>query len=224
MKKAIDNLNKVNEYRAIENKGLKDLKVNSYLMAVSQAQLCYSKDVIGHAGSYNVGENVAWGYPNPFDGWYDEEKAEYKKGERDVFKVGHYLNIIDNTYNTTGYAYTPRGKEYPNVYGQVFSRAEEGYTVEEYQKFFNNYYNEVVKNKTTSEKKYKELLNKKSHPENYVAKTTKTKLTNAKKKTAKVQAKLNQINKKYKKEKAIVNKTKKAYNMLLKKLKKLQRK
>lgn len=224
MKKAIDELNKVNEYRAKENKGLKDLKVNSYLMAVSQAQLCYSKDVIGHSQSYNVGENVAWWYKNPFDGWYDEEKAEYKKGETDPFKIGHYLNIIDDTYNTTGYSYTPKGKDYPNVYGQVFSRAEDGYTVKEYQKLFNNYYNPVVKDKTTSEKKYKDLLNRKSHPEKYISKTTNTKLANAKKKTAKAQSKLNQINKKYKKEKATVNKTQKTYNTLVKKLKKMQRK
>lgn len=49
-------------------------------------------------------ENLAFGYADPYDGWYDKEKALYDAGERENGKVGHYLNIKNDNYNITGFA------------------------------------------------------------------------------------------------------------------------
>lgn len=164
MKKAVDELNKVNEYRqkenATESKSLSDLKVTSSLMAISQYQLNYSKAAgRSHSQAFNVGENLAWGYSNPFSGWYDKEKADYDAGERDNSKVGHYLNIVSNSYGTMGYSYVAGSTvQYGSAYGQTFSgNATRSYTgnavsVAEYQAKFNLYY-EAVKKEIADAKK-----------------------------------------------------------------------
>lgn len=155
MKKAVDELNKVNEYRQKENNtngtSLSDLQVTSSLMAISQYQLNYSKaDGRSHSQAFNVGENLAWGYSNPFTGWYDAEKADYDAGERDQTKVGHYLNIVNNSYGTMGYSYVAGDDvQHGSAYGQTFDfAASRSYTanavsVSEYQAKFNLYYTNV---------------------------------------------------------------------------------
>ena len=71
------------------------------------------------------GENLAWGHSDPFDGWYTEEKAKFDQyvasgkypGLKDMSldevyeeypelspEIGHYLNIIDDSYTVTGFA------------------------------------------------------------------------------------------------------------------------
>ncbi len=152
MKKAVDELNDVNTYRKKENTtegtNLVDLKVTSSLMAISQYQLNYSKGVAGHSQAFNVSENIAWGYSNPFDGWYDDEKAEFKKGN--VSAAGHYLNIVNKSYTTMGYSYVAgSGVQYGSAYGQTFdysltrSFTGNAVSVTEYKAKFNTYYNAV---------------------------------------------------------------------------------
>lgn len=153
MKKAVDELNEVNRYRqnenATESTSLVDLQVTSSLMAISQYQLNYSKgEGRSHSQAFNVGENLAWGYTNPFTGWYDEEKVEYKNGN--VGAAGHYLNIVNDGYRTMGYSYVSgSGVQYGSAYGQTFdfspTRAYTGnaVSVSQYQAKFNTYYNQV---------------------------------------------------------------------------------
>lgn len=167
MKKAVDELNSVNQYRqahnASEGTTLDDLYVKSSLMAISQYQLNYSKSVIAHSQAFNVGENLAWGYVNPFDGWYDDEMALYKtylqththdqivNDSQMASEVGHYLNIVDDGYVAMGYSYVKGGAvQHGSAYGQTFdnnlTRASgNAFTVAEYQAKFNAYYNEVKK-------------------------------------------------------------------------------
>lgn len=67
---------KCNELRKAN--GLDELKVNDYLMAVSQYSANASAYTMEHIRQFGVGENLAWGWTEhfggPFAGWYDEEK------------------------------------------------------------------------------------------------------------------------------------------------------
>lgn len=158
MKKAVDELNMVNEYRQRENATngttLADLQVTSTLMAISQYQLNYSKAVIGHSQAFNVGENLSWGYTNPFTGWYDEEKALYDSGNHDFQTVGHYLNVVNSSYTVMGYSYVSGSDvQYGHAYGQTFGSISSGFSrnavaatsVADYQTKFNTYYQAVTK-------------------------------------------------------------------------------
>ncbi len=151
MKKAIDELDQVNVYRQNENTTegthLIDLKVSSSAMAISQYQLNYSKDHTGHSQAFNIGENLAWGYSNPFIGWYDEEKEIFKNGGSGV--TGHYLNIVNENYTVMGYSYISGSRAlYNHTYGQTFTFDGSKYgtnavSVAAYKGKFNTYYNAV---------------------------------------------------------------------------------
>lgn len=88
MKQALAFMKECNDLRA--NHGLAPLKVTDYLMAVSQSNTNWSDNNLAHSGQFDVGENLAWGYADPFAGWYTKEKKLYDEGERDFSKVGHY--------------------------------------------------------------------------------------------------------------------------------------
>lgn len=152
MKIAIDNLNMVNEYRKKENSSegttLSDLKVSSSLMAIAQRNLNIYPHKSGHCQAYAVGENLAQGYINPFEGWYDEEKVDYKAQTPDAI-TGHYENIVDPGYLTMGYAYLTTNDLYHTAWGQVFVSDYSTYnqgsvSVFEYQQSFNTYYNSLM--------------------------------------------------------------------------------
>ena len=139
---------------------LEPLRVDDYLMAVAQIQLDWSStdtSHIGHAayhGSpYNVGENLSWGYADPYVGWYDEERAVWEDAVRtdttsqvNYGDVGHYFNLISYDANgITGAAHTSRGP-YRTSDGQVFdTQAVPGasMSVDEYAERFTRYYNAV---------------------------------------------------------------------------------
>lgn len=161
MKYAVDRLNMVNEYRKKNHPNLNTLKVSSSMMAIAQWQTNASRDYIGHSQAYNVGENLAWGYSNPFTGWYDDERKEYLNGNHNFHEVGHYLNIIDADYDVMGYAYTDGCMEYGTAWGQTFigdwSKYASGSTsVSNYQNKFNSYYNKVKGNLEKAKKALEE--------------------------------------------------------------------
>ena len=79
-KKAISMVKTGNALRVSDNnfKGLNPLKVNAEMFAISQVQVNkMAKKKYGHTQLYNVGENIAVGYDDPYVGWYTEEKAVY---------------------------------------------------------------------------------------------------------------------------------------------------
>lgn len=120
--RSIKLIERCNELRRAE--GLPELKINTALMVTSVVSNAVSMFEIAHTftakGLWNshadgtstpIGaENLAWGYDSdqdPFDGWYNDEKALYDQGIRDFSRVGHYKNIINNRYNITGFSTAP---------------------------------------------------------------------------------------------------------------------
>ena len=79
-KKAISMVKTGNTLRTTDDnfKGLNPLKVSAEMFAISQVQVNQmAKTEYGHTELYNVGENIAVGYDDPYVGWYTEEKAVY---------------------------------------------------------------------------------------------------------------------------------------------------
>lgn len=136
LERSLDFVEICNQLRS-QGHGLSELVIDPYLMAVAQIDVNYSANNIGHAGVYNVGENLAWGYSNPFTGWYYEEKAIYESNPSAPFsEVGHYLNIINGSYGATGTAYSLGSRVYRSCSGQTFywSASYDGaYTVDEFR-------------------------------------------------------------------------------------------
>ena len=99
---------------------LEALKVDPELMAIAEVQLNWSRDNDEHSSAYSVGENLAWGYDDPFDGWYFTEKQLYEEGYGFDW-TGHYINIATAGYNITGFAVAePTDGEYMTSHGQTF--------------------------------------------------------------------------------------------------------
>lgn len=146
--------------------GLKSVKVTDRMMARAQANADYSDVNIRHSEQFNVGENLAWnGGSNPYEQWYDEEKAEFEKlvakkypslvgtdpwkayqKHKDLWTsdTGHYLNDINPSYTVTGFAVCTRRSNNDWVtYSQVFLYAADSgdktYTVSAYGKRLNQY-------------------------------------------------------------------------------------
>ena len=102
-KKAIAMVKMGNTLRTTDDnfKGLNPLKVNAEMFAISQVQVNQmAKTEYGHTRLYNVSENIAVGYDDPYVGWYTEEKAVYdylqKKGW-DINDIrdsqGNYIDV-----------------------------------------------------------------------------------------------------------------------------------
>ena len=143
MRQALYGILECNELRKAH--GLQELKISNSLMAIAEYDTNASAYAMDHIGVFNVGENLAWGpsFWDPFDGWYTQEKADFDQGN--YANVGHYLNIIDDSYTITGFAVNQKSA-YGNTYGQVFSGMEhEGdcFSVDDYCGFFMLYYNAV---------------------------------------------------------------------------------
>lgn len=102
-KKAIAMVKTGNALRTTDDnfKGLNPLKVSAEMFAISQVQVNQmAKTEYGHTRLYNVSENIAVGYDDPYVGWYTEEKAVYdylqKKGW-DINDIrdsqGNYIDV-----------------------------------------------------------------------------------------------------------------------------------
>ena len=173
MKISFDFIRKCNELRIAEkndprtNNPLSTLKVTDYLMAAAQANANYSLTNTNHSEQFEIGENIAWGYNNPFPAWYDDEKEAYLSGNPDFEKIGHYINIVNSEYFTTGFA-VAKGGSYSIEQVQTFLwENENSMTVDEYETRFMEYYNQVTeeynKIKPSLEKATTELETAKSN-------------------------------------------------------------
>ena len=112
MKKGIELVMRCNEYRLAGDENYSPrsaLKISDYMMAVSQVQNNTGAYIITHSYMYPVGENLAWGYVDPFDGWYDEELVNYEKGSG---QTGHYRNMMKSSYIVSGGAVSQNGVKY----------------------------------------------------------------------------------------------------------------
>ena len=168
MKASLKYIRECNDLRAKE--GLPPLKVSDVLMAMSQADVDWSDDNYNHAKQYVIGENLAWGYDDPFDGWYTDEKASYDKQKAEGVEhpqgTGHYTNIVNSYCDATGFAlsgsYSDDAYENDVTHGQVFSHCSgddniviagsQGnivsvgtlYTIDDYEAAFDAYYDGLM--------------------------------------------------------------------------------
>lgn len=131
-----------NELRAAN--GLGQLKISPVLLAMAAADANFSDTEIDHAMQFPVAENVAWNYgSDPFKQWYDEEKADYERtGDRS--EAGHYFNIINPNYTTTGFAVcykgtTNRWRTYAQVFSSATKYAANAMTVDEFEEAVNGF-------------------------------------------------------------------------------------
>ncbi len=120
--------------------GLKPLRVTYELVAMAMSDANWSSSNIAHAQQFNVGENLAWYREKPFTGWYDQEKALYDADPvKNKAAAGHYLNIIRETYECTGFAIaTYANNEYRQpCFDQTFlweTNDSKSMTVDEYER------------------------------------------------------------------------------------------
>lgn len=101
-KKAIAMVKTGNALRTTDDnfKGLNSLKVSAEMFAISQVQVNQmAKTEYGHTRLYNVSENIAVGYDDPYVGWYTEEKAVYDYLQKKGWDINdirdHQGNYID---------------------------------------------------------------------------------------------------------------------------------
>lgn len=160
------------------NTDLKPLIISDSLMAIAEIQANASDFNTRHSMMFYVGENLSWGFKDPYYGWYYAEKLVYdycaannvsvseaakvllEEGKLppylSVNSVGHYLNLIREGTDCTGFATVKKGgNRYGVTHGQVFSYStddEKYYTVAEYEKLFNQYYDDVYKELADSKK------------------------------------------------------------------------
>ena len=169
MKVALEYIIEGNDLRASDehNTGINKnpLKVTDELMAYAQVNANASREVEYHWFYLKneselklawYGENLSLGYPDPYDGWYTEEKVIYEKGETEG--TGHYLNLVnpDNKssrqYTCTGFG-CAKGGRYRRSDVQTFAKISlasgfssgKQYTVEQYNADFTAYYDAVTK-------------------------------------------------------------------------------
>lgn len=146
MQATIKFLKECNELRSNADnadKNLPELKVTLINTAYAMWDVNWNYEHVEHARVFNVGENVSWGYSDPFDGWYHEEKALYDK-DNNTDKAGHYHNILRD-WDRTGYAINSHGPG-GGAHSQVFSWSSWGenagakaYTVDEYEKLLGDW-------------------------------------------------------------------------------------
>ena len=128
-----------NDLRKKEGKG--ELMVSRRLMAIAESNANASARTEDHTKQFDVGENLAWGMNNPFDFWYDQEKANFENGSGET---GHYKNIIKDEYKTTGFAFNQLSGEYTKCYSQVFDFEDDrAMTIDELENDFNAWLKEI---------------------------------------------------------------------------------
>ncbi len=159
-----------NDLRAADGNGeTHALLISDELMAVAQIQTTNSARIMAHSRMYGVTENLAWGYSDPFDVWYSEEKARYFQGVRG-WDVSHFLNMINpgGMYSrriATGFAVVTRGTIYGATHGQTFGTAvnypdAKLYTYDEYLEDFLEYRDGLYDRLEEAKKTYEDCLSK----------------------------------------------------------------
>ena len=158
--RAAELIEKCNNLRASE--GLEALKISPKLMIASIVSNAVSEQTTSHTlatacredtvGKYGLtGENLAWGYSDPFDGWYTEEKAVYEvNGNTFAEGTGHYANIISAEYTATGLACpTANMKSCAQAFGTA---GDDAMTVSEFKEALEKYFSENAAKDSSSEK------------------------------------------------------------------------
>jgi hypothetical protein len=211
MRKAINLLKKQNQLRASEGKA--PYKVSLLGLANAQAEANFAAQTYNHPVFYTEqqfshygytpkyqgtiggsGENLAWYYNDPFDGWYTQEKktaelyAKKKRGEtltkeeKDYIdadgETGHYYNVVSNRYDVSSLGFKSKGAISIATYDEAADLQNKKYyfhddhkimTVEELESSFNDIYGDALKayDEITSIDKKIDELNEKKKDLNY---------------------------------------------------------
>ncbi len=134
--------------------------------------------LLGSDGSIYVvesGENLAWSYKDPFDGWYHTEKKWYDEGYRESNsdkELGHYYYIMskcdendcvgfgvfpDDNYNLNGWGCSAmRMSTYNDSDVDDSNEGEPVYTADEWLKQVNAYEKELKDKVNRAKKEWEE--------------------------------------------------------------------
>ena len=118
-----------------DNEDKAALRVTDRLMAIAESNLNWTDEHLESSGQFDVDENYAAGYENPYYVWYDQEMES--EGE-------HYKRVLNSSYALTGFAFctAKRSGQYDFSHCQVFTGKtdEESFTVDEYEERFMAFY------------------------------------------------------------------------------------
>lgn len=116
-------------------------------------------DKINFPNATNWSENIAWGYSDPYDGWYVKEKKIYDNKEEGV--TGHYTSIMGDfgTAPMTGIGISYGSTDYRVAYCQRFANRAVGktYTAQEWRNAVNRFASDA-KSKLDQAKATKEKI------------------------------------------------------------------
>ena len=139
-------------------------KVSLADVAVAMMDADYSTHVVDHARHYNTSENLAWNCADDPNGiWMGEESiwnkavkknpslAQYKndgyglyQADSELFEqVGHYLNLIDPSTSSYGYALNTESHDYDNTESWDSGYGDPVFSVDEFKKLVTDYYNKM---------------------------------------------------------------------------------
>lgn len=156
-----DLLDTCNNYRKTDNNFTEAnnrvaMKLSPELVVTATASAMVSRNQIDHVlyqtsdslisknnfpGARHRAENLSWGYVDPFDGWYTEEKKGYDNKEEGV--TGHYTNITEDYGSApmTGIGISYGSTKYRVTHCQRFTNSAVGktYTAQEWRNAVNNF-------------------------------------------------------------------------------------
>lgn len=146
--------------------GLNELMVSDTMMGAAQASSNIATGIFAHPHLFRGGgEILAWGYTDPFSGWYTDEKELVDQGCREYNRIAHYVILIETDFQTTGFAINT---SFHNDAGDFFTSCEEfayvatgGYSVDAYLdrmiNWMDNYINSYKAN-INKDKKIEEFV------------------------------------------------------------------
>ena len=116
-------------------------------------------DKINFPNATNWSENIAWGYSDPYDGWYVKEKKIYDNKEKG--ETGHYTSIMGDFGSApmTGIGISYGSTDYRVAYCQRFANRAVGktYTSQEWRNAVNSFASDA-KSKLDQAKATKEKI------------------------------------------------------------------
>ncbi|MBW3091306.1 S-layer homology domain-containing protein [Bifidobacterium miconisargentati] len=125
-------------------------------MAYAQLNANWAAFNDAHSSWQPSAENLAWGYPDPFYGWYDNEKKAFDQAVQispnlescrytsscinQIPAAGHYLNLVNTRFSAIGLAFSKRGSQVSWAYDSGTSGG--AFTISQYQNYLRQYNNE----------------------------------------------------------------------------------
>lgn len=172
---------------------LEELKVSPIMMAISEVQCNWSAINPNHIAfsnvkdyHYIVGENLAWGYDEPFSAWVDYEgqiwkDALEKAGEGKTVdqiladnpglydEVGHYFNCFNSEYEVTGFAFNTSSDSITAEQSFQFNTyVDDAMPYDDFVELVNEYYNSMLSVFETYSKNSKAVLQLESEGNGYI--------------------------------------------------------